>query len=81
MQPAAHRKNGVQFANPMRGTLEDVSWDLGSVEHRVGQLENIVEQMKAEIKQLREELRDAGREKRPSKTAPTPLRDNDLTMS
>jgi len=81
MQLATHRKNGALFANPTHGTLEDVSWDLGSVEHRVGQLENIVKQMKKEINELREELAYAGREKRPSKTATSPLRDNDLAMS
>jgi hypothetical protein len=65
----------------MHGTLEDVSWDLGSVEYRVGQLENIVEQMKAEINQLRKELRDRGLQERPSETAPGPLRDNGRAMS
>jgi predicted RNase H-like nuclease (RuvC/YqgF family) len=80
MQSATLRNNAVQSANPMHGTLEDVSWDLGSVQYRVGELENMVKQMKSEIHQLRNELREIGQEERPSKTATSPVRSNDLSM-
>jgi hypothetical protein len=80
MQPLAHSKSAVHSVNPLHNTVEDLSWDLGSVDHRVAQLENTVKQMKAEINRLMEELKDVQREKRPRKTASSPLRGRDLAM-
>ncbi len=62
MQFRAHSSNAIKHSDPMHGTLQDVSWDLGSVEHRVGQLETIVKQLKAEVAKLRDELLEVRRE-------------------
>jgi hypothetical protein len=65
MHLKAQSKNAVRYGNPRHDTIEDVSWDLGSVEHRVVQLESIVTQLKSDISELKEELLDVRQDRRP----------------
>ena len=82
MQPTGPAKNAVPHATLSHSTIEDVSWDLGSIEHRVAQLENVVKQMKADVSQLQAKLRDVGQECRPSEQDSSSLfQENDLAAS
>ena len=77
MHLKAQSKNAVRYGNRRHGTVEDVSWDLGSVEHRVGQLESIVKQLKSDMSKLKEELLDVRRDRQPSEPESTiPYKNN-----
>ncbi len=69
MQHKAHSKHAARYVRHMHDTLEDVSWDLGSLEHRIGQLEIIVKQIKSDLSTLRERFSYVERNNRPSKPA------------
>lgn len=77
MQSRANSEKVVGYGDSMHGTLQDLSWDLGSIEHRVGQLEDIVKLLRADVAKLRDELSEVRRDSGDAKQdSPIPLKNN-----